>query len=81
MKVILYSKKDCGLCEKAKQVLQELQYAYSFTFEEIDIYEDEKLLEQYQIMIPVVEVDGKEAAYGNIHKSAIINYINNKVKS
>lgn len=81
MKVVLYTKKDCGLCEKAKQVLKEVQCEYSFQIEEIDIYEDNDLLEKYHLMIPVVEIGGKQVEYGNIHKGAIINYINNSVKS
>ncbi|MEH7458434.1 NrdH-redoxin [Bacillus pseudomycoides] len=81
MKVVLYTKTDCGLCVKAKQILKEVQKVYSFEIEEIDIYEDDELLEKYQIMIPVVEIDGKQAFYGVIHKDVIINYINNSVKS
>ncbi|MBL2480142.1 glutaredoxin family protein, partial [Klebsiella pneumoniae] len=49
MKVVLYTKKDCGLCVKAKQVLQEVQCEYSFQIEEIDIYEDNDLLEKYHL--------------------------------
>jgi glutaredoxin len=71
VKVILYSKVDCCLCEKAKMVLQELQREFSFEVEEIDIYKDDRLLEKYQLMIPVVEIDGEEIEYGIIHKNVI----------
>ncbi|WP_044892992.1 glutaredoxin family protein [Bacillus alveayuensis] len=71
MKVILYSKVDCCLCEKAKTVLQELQREFSFEVKEIDIYKDDRLLEKYQLMIPVVEIDGEEIEYGIIHKDVI----------
>ncbi|AFU15795.1 Glutaredoxin [Bacillus thuringiensis MC28] len=81
MKVVLYTKVDCGLCVQAKQVLQEVQCEYSFQIEEIDIYEDNDLLEKYHLMIPVVEIGGKQVEYGNIHKGVIINYIKNAVKS
>ncbi|PEX84089.1 glutaredoxin family protein [Bacillus cereus] len=81
MKVVLYTKKDCGLCEKAKQVLKEVQCEYSFQIKEIDIYEDNDLLEKYHLMIPVVEIGGKQVEYGNIHKGVIINYIKNSVNS
>ncbi|EMA6342426.1 glutaredoxin family protein [Bacillus cytotoxicus] len=81
MKIILYTKTDCGLCVKAKQVLKEVQKVYSFHLEEIDIYDNEELLEKYQMMIPVVEIDGEQVGYGVIHRDVIINYINKSVKS
>ncbi|WP_020061702.1 glutaredoxin family protein [Bacillus sp. 123MFChir2] len=75
MEVILYTKEECGLCQKAKKLLQELQDEYVFDLREINIYEDEKLLERYHLMIPVVEVEGEEVEYGVIHKDVIINSI------
>jgi glutaredoxin len=71
MIVHLYSKVNCPLCEKAKAVLQELQNEWNFEVKEIDIYKDDTLLEKYQLMIPVVEIDGEEVAYGLIHKDVI----------
>ena len=57
MKVVLYTKKDCGLCVKAKQVLKEVQYTYFFQIEEIDIYEDNDLLKNMIWNdIPVVRI-------------------------
>ncbi|WP_242216690.1 glutaredoxin family protein [Bacillus cereus group sp. BfR-BA-01380] len=73
MEVILYTKEECGLCQKAKKLLQELQDEYVFDLKEINIYEDEQLLEKYHLMIPVVEIEGEEVEYGSIHKDVIIN--------
>jgi glutaredoxin len=81
MKVTLYSKVDCGLCEKAKTVLQELQREFSFEIEEIDIYKDDRLLEKYQLMIPVVEMDGEEIEYGIIHKDVVRKRLLHKLNS
>ncbi|MGF9964152.1 glutaredoxin family protein [Bacillus rhizoplanae] len=75
MEVILYTKEECGLCQKAKQLLQELKTEYVFDLKEINIYEDEQLLEKYHLMIPVVEIEGEEVEYGIIHKDVIINSI------
>ncbi|MGG2063588.1 glutaredoxin family protein [Bacillus sp. S14(2024)] len=75
MEVILYTKEECGLCEKAKKLLQELKTEYVFDLKEINIYEDEQLLEKYHLMIPVVEIEGEEVEYGIIHKDVIINSI------
>jgi len=67
----LYSKTNCPLCDKAKQVLQELQKEFTFQIKEIDIYQDDALLEKYQLMIPVIEIDGEEVAFGMIQKDVI----------
>ncbi|MFP3125183.1 glutaredoxin family protein [Ectobacillus funiculus] len=71
MKVVLYSKGECCLCDNAKAILRELQKEFSFQVEEVDIYKDDALLEKYQIMIPVVEIDGKEIQCGIIQKDVI----------
>ena len=67
MKVVVYSKENCSLCDEAKAILHELQVE----FEEIDIYKDERWLERYHLMIPVIEIDGEIIAYGRIHKDVI----------
>lgn len=71
MNVIMYTKTGCPLCEKAKQILVELQDEYAFHLQEVDIYQDDDLLEKYQLMIPVVVIDGEEVAFGQIQKVEI----------
>lgn len=71
MHIRLYTKTNCPLCDKAKAVLTELLADYLFTLEEIDIYKDDELLEKYQLMIPVVELDGEVIGYGAIEKEAV----------
>lgn len=71
MKVVLYSKEECCLCDNAKAILQELQREFSFQIEEVNIYKDDVLLEKYQIMIPVIEIDGEEVQCGIIQKDMI----------
>ncbi|MGZ0087046.1 glutaredoxin family protein [Caldibacillus thermoamylovorans] len=71
MHIRLYTKTNCPLCEKAKAVLMELQADMAFTIEEIDIYQDDALLETYQLMIPVVELSGETIAYGMIEKETV----------
>ena len=80
MEVILYTKEECGLCQKAKKLLQELQDEYVFDLKEINIYEDEQLLEKYHLMIPVVEIEREEVEYGIIHKDVIMNSIIRAIK-
>ncbi|MDX8363898.1 glutaredoxin family protein [Cytobacillus sp. IB215665] len=69
--VIMYTKENCPLCDKAQKVLVELQEEIPFQLELIDIYKDDQLLEKYQLMIPVVKIADEEIAYGVIHKNVI----------
>lgn len=71
MEVVLYSKEKCCLCDNAKAILQDLQQEFSFQIEEVDIYKDDVLLEKYQIMIPVIEIEGEEVQCGIIQKDVI----------
>ncbi|MFD1778637.1 glutaredoxin family protein [Fredinandcohnia salidurans] len=80
MQVTMYSKENCSLCTKAKQVIEELSEEFPLDLNEVDIYKDDELLEKYQIMIPVIEIDGNEVEYGIIHKEAIQEYLNRYLK-
>ncbi|WP_078378969.1 glutaredoxin family protein [Sutcliffiella halmapala] len=80
MKLVFYTKVDCSLCEKAKKVLNDLQNEMDFTIEEVDIYQDDVLLEKYQIMIPVVELEEEMLGYGIIHKEEIRKRLLKKIR-
>ncbi|WNB92827.1 glutaredoxin family protein [Bacillus sp. NEB1478] len=77
-KVILYTKVHCPLCDEAHKLLGNLQSQYAFQIEEVDIYQDDTLIEKYGLMIPVIEIDGKEIDYGKISidivKKALTNF-------
>ncbi|MBN3554360.1 glutaredoxin family protein [Fictibacillus nanhaiensis] len=76
-KVILYTKTHCPLCNEAHKLLQKLQQEILFAIESIDIYQDDLLLEKYGLMIPVVEVDGKEVDYGILSESVVKKALTN----
>ncbi|PGL71695.1 glutaredoxin family protein [Bacillus sp. AFS055030] len=76
MKLTLFTKENCGLCKEAKDAIRLVQSEYEIEVDEIDIYSDDALLEQYQIMIPVIQINGETVAYGKIHKIDILNAIN-----
>jgi glutaredoxin len=60
MRVVLYSRPGCHLCDQARQVLVTAQEDHLFELEEVDIQGDEDLEREYGIRIPVVEIDGEE---------------------
>jgi glutaredoxin len=76
--ITLYTRKRCSLCEKAKQAILELKENWIFTLEEIDIDESDELTEIYGIMIPVVQIDGQEVAFGIINKIDISKRLQEK---
>ena len=60
-KVVLYTARDCHLCERARTALAQLREELSFELREVDISGDEELEERYRELLPVVEIDGERA--------------------
>jgi len=56
--LILLGTKGCHLCELAEQLLQALNLPYEY----LDIIDDEKLLQRYEISIPVLLHDHNDHA-------------------
>jgi glutaredoxin len=61
IRVDIYSKADCPLCDKAKDVIVSVQDEFGFEIHEIDITQDSRLFEQYKESIPVIFIDGRKA--------------------
>jgi len=78
--LILYSRSRCPLCDKAKNIIMELQAQLDFQFQLVDIEQSDELTEKYGLMIPVVEIDGEEIQYGQIDKFTIMEAFSEKNK-
>ncbi len=57
--VTLYGKPGCHLCEDARALLDSLHGRHSLAIEYIDIRRDTMLYRRYDIMIPVIVIDGE----------------------
>lgn len=57
VQVQFYTKDNCLLCDDAYALLMLLQNDYPFELQEIDIYTDDALLEEYQLIIPAVRMN------------------------
>ncbi|MBS4190367.1 glutaredoxin family protein [Bacillus sp. FJAT-49705] len=79
--LVLYTRNRCPLCDKAKNIILELQEEWDFLYKEADIDQSDELTEKYGLMIPVVEIDGVEVQYGQIDKQSIIEVFSEKSKS
>jgi glutaredoxin len=66
--VTIYSKKECHLCDIAKEELEKLRFDFEFSFKEVDIEKDKIAFEKYKYLIPVIEVDGEIISTYGINK-------------
>jgi len=69
--LVLYTKKNCPLCEEGKAALEMVCEELEMTFAEKDIYEDDALLEEYQLLIPAVVWQGELVASGHVPMKAL----------
>jgi hypothetical protein len=56
----MYSRKRCGLCDEAREVILVLLGEMDFDFEEVFIDGNEELELSYGLRVPVVLLDGAE---------------------
>lgn len=60
MRVLLYSRPGCHLCDSARAVLMAERERMPFELREVDVQDDDALERAYGVRIPVVEIDGEE---------------------
>lgn len=60
IKVIIYSRPGCHLCEEAKDAMRGAGCEAGYTLEEVNIEGDPELLKRYQNDIPVITFNGVE---------------------
>jgi glutaredoxin len=59
--LILYTRKDCCLCEEMKAVVRPVAESFRFTLEEVDVDNSAELQERYGDEVPVLLVNGRKA--------------------
>jgi glutaredoxin len=69
--VRLYGKPGCHLCEDARAMLDRLTVRYPMNIVEVDIRQDPALFREYDILIPVIEIDGKEKLQAPVTERAM----------
>lgn len=57
MQIRFYTKENCSLCDDAYDLLTLFEHDYEFTVEVRDIYTNDSWLEEYQLLIPVIQID------------------------
>jgi glutaredoxin len=59
--LLLYTRKDCCLCEEMKSTLSRVAERVSFTLQEIDVDTLPELQEKYGNEVPVLFINGRKA--------------------
>jgi glutaredoxin len=59
--VIVYSRKDCHLCDVVKETLARVEGEADFHWREVDIDADPELRQKYNEEVPVIFINGKKA--------------------
>lgn len=71
IKLQLYTKADCPLCDEAKESLELIARQFPIQIEEIDITSNLGLFTRYKELIPVLELEGERLAVHRIHVKAL----------
>lgn len=71
LEVTLYMKENCPLCDDAEKALQSLRSKWEFQLIKKNIYEDDTLLELYQLRIPVIQVNDQIVAEGIVDEDRL----------
>ncbi|HEV8538949.1 MAG TPA: glutaredoxin family protein [Bacteroidota bacterium] len=70
--VELYSKDECTLCDRAKEVLVAVQRRYPFDLQEVKIREGDEFYEIMKERIPVVYINKKFAFQHRVPEKELI---------
>lgn len=65
--VVLYTRQGCHLCEEAWEHLERARQRHGYTLEVVDVDTDPQLRAQYDTLVPVVTVNGKERFRGRVN--------------
>lgn len=68
LRVEIYTKEGCHLCETAKDVLKKAARDYPLEIVEIDITRDEKVFNEFKESIPVVFINKKREFIYKVHE-------------
>ena len=66
--VVLYTRAGCHLCDAAKRLLEKYSESSGLTVTEVDIDRDPAIKAQFDLCVPVVEINGKVRFRGTVNE-------------
>ncbi|WP_047154323.1 glutaredoxin family protein [Aneurinibacillus tyrosinisolvens] len=58
--ITIYTREGCGLCMQVKEKVERVARDYPLEIEMFDITKDEEIHAEYDLVIPVVHIDGEK---------------------
>jgi len=74
-RVVVYHASGCHLCERALGQVRALRNELGFELREVVIDGDDELEAAYRELIPVVEIDGRQAFTYYLHEDAFRRHV------
>jgi hypothetical protein len=75
VRIVLYGKPDCCLCDFAESRLRALRERHDFDLVKIDIRKDPIVEERFRDTIPAVEIDGTLVSEGRFDENSVARRI------
>ncbi|TQM35443.1 glutaredoxin family protein [Pseudonocardia cypriaca] len=70
-RVTVYTRSDCGLCEKAEAEVARICADVGAGWTTVDIDADPELRAEYGDRVPVIEVDGREHGFWRVEEGRL----------
>ena len=77
-KLTVYGRPDCHLCQDMVVALEELQQAFSFKFDFVDIDENPRLVLRYGSLVPVLLGNGQEICHHHLDFPALKAFLDTR---
>ena len=74
-RVVLYGSPECHLCEVAQQKLARVRRFVSFDLDVVDVRSDPALQARYGTVIPVVNVNGRDALVSKVTEFGLLKVL------
>lgn len=76
LKITLYSKPNCHLCDDIKIILDNVKKSINFNLKIINIESDKNLFEKYSLKIPVLFINDKIFAKYKVDEVKLLEKLN-----
>lgn len=74
--VVVYSRKNCHLCDEVKESLRRLERRADFRWREVDIDAEPELQRLYNDEVPVVFINGSKAFKYRVDEQEFLKKLN-----